>query len=167
MIEDLFTPQHLIILFVILFFLFGAKKLPDLGKSLGHGIREFRSGVSGLTDESPAGALTPADDQAVVAAGTTEVEAGTTDVEAGTAEVAPETIVAEAATPATAEASASAADASAPATAEPSAAATDPALDDAGIEDADYTELDGDVTSEVVGEMSAAEGAVATPGPQA
>ena len=47
------------------------------------------------------------------------------------------------------------------ATAVASAVASDPALDDADIEDADYTELDGDVTSEVVGEMSEAEGAVA------
>ena len=50
MIEDLFTPVHLLILFAILFFLFGAKRLPDLGKSLGHGIREFRGGIAGLSD---------------------------------------------------------------------------------------------------------------------
>ena len=50
MIEDLFTPMHLLVLFVIIFFLFGAKRLPDLGKSLGHGIREFRSGIAGLSD---------------------------------------------------------------------------------------------------------------------
>lgn len=53
MIEDLLTPQHLIILFALLFFLFGAKRLPGLGKSLGHGIREFRSGISGLSDVAP------------------------------------------------------------------------------------------------------------------
>jgi sec-independent protein translocase protein TatA len=52
-IEDLLTPQHLIILFALLFFLFGAKRLPGLGKSLGHGIREFRSGISGLSDVAP------------------------------------------------------------------------------------------------------------------
>ena len=57
MIEDLLTPYHLLILFALLFFLFGAKRLPGLGKSLGSGIREFRSGVAGLTadhdDELP------------------------------------------------------------------------------------------------------------------
>ncbi len=56
MIEDLFTPVHLLILFAILFFLFGAKRLPDLGKSLGQGIREFRGGIAGLSD-------TPVDEQ--------------------------------------------------------------------------------------------------------
>jgi len=65
-IEDLFTPMHLLVLFVIIFFLFGAKRLPDLGKSLGHGIREFRSGIAGLSEtdqELPAattGELPPA-----------------------------------------------------------------------------------------------------------
>jgi sec-independent protein translocase protein TatA len=56
-IEDLLTPYHLLILFALLFFLFGAKRLPGLGKSLGHGIREFRGGLAGLAadhdDESP------------------------------------------------------------------------------------------------------------------
>jgi len=49
-IEDLLTPMHLAVLFAIIFFLFGAKRLPELGKSLGHGIREFRSGIAGLSD---------------------------------------------------------------------------------------------------------------------
>jgi sec-independent protein translocase protein TatA len=56
-IEDLLTPYHLLILFALLFFLFGAKRLPGLGKSLGHGIREFRGGLAGLAadhdDELP------------------------------------------------------------------------------------------------------------------
>jgi sec-independent protein translocase protein TatA len=56
-IEDLFTPYHLLILLAILFFLFGAKRLPGLGKSLGTGIREFRGGIAGLSadhdDELP------------------------------------------------------------------------------------------------------------------
>ena len=53
MIEDLFTPMHLAVLFAIIFFLFGAKRLPELGKSLGHGIREFRSGIAGIGDAAP------------------------------------------------------------------------------------------------------------------
>ena len=58
MVEGLFTPLHLVLILVILLFLFGAKKLPDLGKSLGSGIRGFREGMSELhtdaTDEPPA-----------------------------------------------------------------------------------------------------------------
>ncbi len=51
MIEDLFTPMHLLVLFAIVFFLFGAKRLPEIGKSLGSGIHSFRSGVAGLSHE--------------------------------------------------------------------------------------------------------------------
>ncbi|HZL65681.1 MAG TPA: twin-arginine translocase TatA/TatE family subunit [Thermoleophilia bacterium] len=55
--EGIFSPMHLLIVLVILIFLFGAKKLPELGKSLGSGIKEFKSGVSELhadaTDEPP------------------------------------------------------------------------------------------------------------------
>jgi sec-independent protein translocase protein TatA len=69
-LEDLFTPPHLLILFAILFFLFGAKRLPDLGKSLGHGIREFRGGIAGLSnaagdEELPA--ATPTEPLAIAA----------------------------------------------------------------------------------------------------
>jgi len=77
-IEDLLTPYHLLILFALLFFLFGAKRLPGLGKSLGSGIREFRSGVAGLTadhdDELPGPAAgeqppaAPTDEQLTLAA---------------------------------------------------------------------------------------------------
>jgi sec-independent protein translocase protein TatA len=72
-IEDLFTPMHLLVIFVILFFLFGAKRLPELGKSLGHGIREFRGGIAGLSEdgggqEPPA--ATPAEPPAIAAPAT-------------------------------------------------------------------------------------------------
>jgi sec-independent protein translocase protein TatA len=66
-IEDLFTPTHLLVLFVIVFFLFGAKRLPDLGKSLGHGIREFRSGIAGLSDGEPEALEQPLETPAVTA----------------------------------------------------------------------------------------------------
>lgn len=36
---------ELIIILVIVVLLFGARKLPELGKSLGSGIREFRKGT--------------------------------------------------------------------------------------------------------------------------
>lgn len=43
-------PEIAIILLVALL-VFGPKKLPDLGRSLGNGIREFRKGTQGLKDE--------------------------------------------------------------------------------------------------------------------
>ncbi len=38
--------QELLVIFVILIFLFGAKKLPELAKGLGSGIRDFKKAMS-------------------------------------------------------------------------------------------------------------------------
>ena len=48
---DLFQPTHLLIVGVIVFIFFGGKKLPDLGRGLGEGLRGFKEGVRGVTDE--------------------------------------------------------------------------------------------------------------------
>lgn len=45
-------PMELAIVLIIALIVFGPKKLPDLGKSLGNGLREFKASVSG-EDESP------------------------------------------------------------------------------------------------------------------
>jgi sec-independent protein translocase protein TatA len=45
----LFAPTHLIILGVIALLLFGSKRLPEIGRSLGTGMREFKDSVSGVT----------------------------------------------------------------------------------------------------------------------
>jgi len=45
-------PTELIIILVIVLILFGAGKLPGIGKALGRGIKEFKDGVSGQK-ESP------------------------------------------------------------------------------------------------------------------
>ncbi len=45
------TPETMLIVAGAAFLLFGGKKLPELGRSLGAGIREFRSGTQGLKDE--------------------------------------------------------------------------------------------------------------------
>lgn len=42
-----FSPSHLIIVLVIVVLLFGAKKIPELARGLGTGMREFRRGASG------------------------------------------------------------------------------------------------------------------------
>ena len=39
-------PSELIILLVIILLLFGAKRVPELAKGLGSGVREFRKGVT-------------------------------------------------------------------------------------------------------------------------
>jgi sec-independent protein translocase protein TatA len=51
---DLFQPTHLLILAVIVIILFGGRKLPELGKGLGEGLRGFKDGMKGLSDEDAA-----------------------------------------------------------------------------------------------------------------
>jgi sec-independent protein translocase protein TatA len=50
---DLLQPWHLILLAVVAFLLFGAKRLPELGKGLGEGLKGFREGIRGITDPAP------------------------------------------------------------------------------------------------------------------
>jgi sec-independent protein translocase protein TatA len=45
MIEGLFQPMHLLIIAGIALLIFGPKKLPELGKGLGDGIRGFKSAM--------------------------------------------------------------------------------------------------------------------------
>jgi sec-independent protein translocase protein TatA len=47
MIEGLFQPMHLLVIIGIALLVFGPKKLPELGKGLGDGIRGFKSAMSG------------------------------------------------------------------------------------------------------------------------
>lgn len=45
---DILQPWHLIVLAVVAFILFGAKRLPELGKGLGEGLKGFREGIRGI-----------------------------------------------------------------------------------------------------------------------
>lgn len=49
---ELFQPTHLLVIGVILLVLFGGKKLPELGKGLGEGLRGFKEGMKGVTDDT-------------------------------------------------------------------------------------------------------------------
>ena len=48
---ELLTPPHLIVIAIIALVLFGGNKLPELGKGLGEGLRGFKDGIKGLTDD--------------------------------------------------------------------------------------------------------------------
>jgi sec-independent protein translocase protein TatA len=50
---DLLQPWHLVVLGVVAFLLFGAKRLPELGKGLGEGLKGFKEGIKGVTDPAP------------------------------------------------------------------------------------------------------------------
>jgi sec-independent protein translocase protein TatA len=41
------NPVHIVFLLVLLFVVFGAKRLPEMGRSLGSGMRGFRESLSG------------------------------------------------------------------------------------------------------------------------
>jgi sec-independent protein translocase protein TatA len=47
---DLLQPWHIILICAVAFLLFGAKKLPELGKGLGEGLKGFREGIKGVSD---------------------------------------------------------------------------------------------------------------------
>jgi sec-independent protein translocase protein TatA len=51
------NPIHLAFIVVILLLVFGAKRLPEIGRSLGSGMREFKDSVSGEAKQST---ITPA-----------------------------------------------------------------------------------------------------------
>jgi sec-independent protein translocase protein TatA len=45
-------PTEIIIVLVIVLLIFGPKRLPDLGRSMGRGMREFKESVTGKDDDS-------------------------------------------------------------------------------------------------------------------
>lgn len=53
MIEGLFQPTHLLIIAGIALLIFGPRKLPELGKGMGEGIRGFKAAMQGKDDDAP------------------------------------------------------------------------------------------------------------------
>jgi sec-independent protein translocase protein TatA len=51
---DLFAPTHLIWILLIVILLFGAKKIPDLAKGIGEGIKEFKKAAKDVEKEGEA-----------------------------------------------------------------------------------------------------------------
>ena len=45
-------PLELVVILVVVLLLFGAKRLPELGRSLGSGMQEFKESVTGKDDET-------------------------------------------------------------------------------------------------------------------
>jgi sec-independent protein translocase protein TatA len=43
----LLQPTHIIFVIVIALLVFGPKRLPEMGRSIGHGIREFKDSIDG------------------------------------------------------------------------------------------------------------------------
>lgn len=64
MFEGLFQPMHLLVIVGIALLIFGPKKLPELGKGLGEGIRGFKSAISGEESKVPEAAVPATPDKA-------------------------------------------------------------------------------------------------------
>ena len=65
MFEGLFQPMHLLVIFGIALLVFGPKKLPELGKGIGEGIRGFKAAMK-EEEKSAATPSTTANDQSPI-----------------------------------------------------------------------------------------------------
>src|ERR1700752_1566974 len=66
MIGDVLAPTHLLLILLVALLVLGPKRLPEVGRSLGKGLRDFRDAMSNYSpdallnaDESPAAAPLP------------------------------------------------------------------------------------------------------------
>lgn len=66
MLEGLFQPMHLLVIFGIALLVFGPKKLPELGKGIGEGIRGFKAAMKTDEEKPATTAINVADDQRLI-----------------------------------------------------------------------------------------------------
>jgi sec-independent protein translocase protein TatA len=59
--------QGAIIILIVLLVVFGPKRLPEMGRSLGRGMREFKDSVTGKDDDEPRELPQATDDEPVPA----------------------------------------------------------------------------------------------------
>jgi len=73
MIGDILQPTHLLIVLAVALLVLGPKRLPDVGRSLGRSIHDFRGGLAGADpratelQEAPASVEAESSAQAAVA----------------------------------------------------------------------------------------------------
>lgn len=60
------NPIHILMLLVIVLLVFGAKRLPEMGRSLGSGLRGFKESINGEPAPEPRAQLSPATSDAPV-----------------------------------------------------------------------------------------------------
>jgi sec-independent protein translocase protein TatA len=51
MVNGLLSPVHIAIVLAVVMMLFGTKRLPELGRSLGSGLRDFKTSLDGHESE--------------------------------------------------------------------------------------------------------------------
>jgi sec-independent protein translocase protein TatA len=62
---------EILILLLIVLLVFGPKRLPEMGRSLGKGMREFKDSISGRDDDERPPELPPSQEEPPVSSGTT------------------------------------------------------------------------------------------------
>jgi sec-independent protein translocase protein TatA len=51
MLTSILQPTHLIIVLIVALLVLGPKRLPEAGRAIGQGLKEFKSSVSGVNDD--------------------------------------------------------------------------------------------------------------------
>jgi sec-independent protein translocase protein TatA len=57
---SILQPTHLLVILIVALVFLGPKRLPDAGRALGQGLREFKSSIGGGHEGDPAPAAIPA-----------------------------------------------------------------------------------------------------------
>jgi sec-independent protein translocase protein TatA len=71
-IGDILQPTHLLFVLVIALLVLGPKRLPEVGRSLGRGIRDFKTAIGGEDDERPENLNSPVADTTPAASSPSE-----------------------------------------------------------------------------------------------
>jgi sec-independent protein translocase protein TatA len=50
MVGDILQPTHLLLILVVALLVLGPKRLPEAGRSLGKGLRDFKRAINGVSD---------------------------------------------------------------------------------------------------------------------
>jgi len=53
MLTSILQPTHLIIVLAVALLVLGPKRLPEAGRALGQGLKEFKSSITGAHDDDP------------------------------------------------------------------------------------------------------------------
>lgn len=53
MIGDIFQPTHLLLILVVALLVLGPKRLPEVGRTLGRSIHDFRGAINGEHQDEP------------------------------------------------------------------------------------------------------------------
>ena len=59
MLTSIFQPTHLILILAVVLLVLGPKRLPDAGRALGQGLKEFRASIASHEDDEGPGADSP------------------------------------------------------------------------------------------------------------